>query len=342
MKKRRCVAGMTEKNVSSASAVQCELCPKRCVIAPGYSGECRIRVNIDGRLLAVTYGHPCAVHVDPVEKKPLFHFLPGTLTLSLATVGCNLHCRNCQNWEISQANPEETPAYYLPPKKIVALAQREKNCLSVSYTYTEPVVYYEYALACAEAARAAGLRNILVTAAYVNPKPWRRLCRAVDGAHIDLKAMSERFYRENCDGELAPVLDAIVSACSAGVWVEIVNLVIPTLNDSDEMLGALCRWLKRNVGRNVPLHFSAFHPAHLLQHLPRTPVATLLRARDIARAEGLRYVYVGNVTVAGGEDTLCPECGITLINRQRFAVIANRLVAGRCPECQTDIPGIWK
>ncbi len=328
--------------MSSASAIQCVLCPKQCRIAPGHSGECRIRVNLDGRLLAVTYGRPCAVHMDPVEKKPLFHFLPGTLTLSLATVGCNLHCRNCQNWEISQANPEDTPAYELPPGKIPDLVRSEAKCASVSYTYTEPVVYYEYALACAKAARSAGIRNILVTAAYVNREPWRRLCQYIDGAHIDLKAMSDRFYRENCGGTLAPVLNAIISACAAGVWVEIVNLIIPTLNDSDEMLTALCRWLMRNIGGDVPLHFSAFHPDYRLQHLPRTPVATLLRARNIARSEGLRYVYVGNVTVDGGEDTLCPKCNALVIGRRGFAVVANRLVAGRCPDCQTEIPGTWR
>ncbi|HNT86362.1 MAG TPA: AmmeMemoRadiSam system radical SAM enzyme [Candidatus Hydrogenedentes bacterium] len=219
-------------------AVQCDLCPKQCVIAPGQSGECRVRVNVDDRLVAVTYGYPCAVHVDPIEKKPLYHFLPGTPIFSIATAGCNLHCKNCQNWEISQANPEDTRAYHLPPADLLRAA-REYECVSIAYTYTDPNVYYEYTLDSCVLAHEAGLKNVLVTAGYINPEPMDRLYRHVDAANIDLKGMTEEFYRDVCGATLAPVLDTLVRAKALGVWVEVTNLVIPTLNDSNEALIAL-------------------------------------------------------------------------------------------------------
>jgi len=225
-------------------SILCELCPKACRIAPGQSGDCRVRVNLDGRLVAVTYGFPCSANVhDPVEKKPLYHFLPGTRVLSLATVGCNLHCQNCQNWEISQENPESgrVPAYVFPPEA-VAPAAKEHGCPSVAYTYTDPVVYYEYALECSLRARAAGLKNILVTAGYVNPAPWKELCRVTDAANIDLKAYADDFYRRICRATLRPVLDALVAAREGGVHVEVTNLLIPTLNDTDAI--KFCRKLR--------------------------------------------------------------------------------------------------
>ncbi len=321
--------------------VQCELCPKGCLIAPGQSGECRIRVNVDGKLLAVTYGHPCAVHVDPIEKKPLNHFLPGTRIFSIATVGCNLHCKNCQNWEISQANPEEVPAYSLPPDKIVELAQRY-HCPSIAYTYSEPLVFYEYVLDSSERAKEAGLHNVLVTAGYVNEKPLRRLCRYVDAANIDLKALSDRFYRDICKGTLQPVLNALVLAKSLGVEVEVTNLVIPTLNDRDEDFKRLCRWLVKNLGRETPLHFSRFYPHFQVRNLPPTPAETLKRARQIAQAEGLYFVYIGNLTVERGGDTFCPGCGNLLVQRFGYWVAENNIKNGRCPECGTEIYGVWQ
>ncbi len=321
--------------------VQCELCPKGCVIAPGQSGECRIRVNADGALRAVTYGHPCSVHVDPVEKKPLFHFLPGTRILSLATVGCNLHCRNCQNWEISQENPENAPAYRLPPEEIPALARRHE-CLSVAYTYTEPLVYYEYTLDGCAAGRRAGLRNALVTAGYANREPLERLCRVVDAANIDLKAFSETFYRDVCGATLQPVLNALVLTKSMGVLVEVTNLVIPTLNDGEDQIRPLCRWIARNLGRETPLHFSRFSPRYRMKNLPPTPAATLERAREIAREEELRFVYIGNLLSPGGEDTFCPGCGKPLVERRGYQVLANRIREGRCPGCGAKVYGIWE
>ena len=321
-------------------SVQCELCPKRCIIAPGQSGECRVRVNTGGKLAAVTYGFPCSVHVDPIEKKPLFHFLPGSPILSIATVGCNLHCKNCQNWSISQENPEDSQAHALPPEAIPPLA-KQYRCQSVAYTYTDPVVYYEYALDGCVHAHGAGLKNVLVTAGYMNPEPMRELYQHVDAANIDLKALSEDFYRDICGATLEPVLDTLVSAKAMGVWVEVTNLVIPTLNDRDEDLRQLCRWVVENMGRDTPLHFSRFYPQYQMKNLPPTPAETLSRARGIAKAEGIEHVYLGNVIDPEGENTYCASCASLLIERVRYTIVQNRLEEGRCPSCNTAVPGVW-
>ena len=319
---------------------QCELCPKNCIIKPGQSGECRIRVNIDGRLTAVTYGYPTAVHVDPIEKKPLNHFLPGSSIFSIATVGCNLHCKNCQNWGISQRNPEDSEATLLPPQKIPELA-RHYGCRSVAYTYTDPTVYYEYALDSSVKVREAGLKNVLVTAGYINEKPWRELCRYVDAANIDLKGISDKFYREVCDATLKPVLDSFVTAKSMGVLVEATNLLIPTLNDKDEEIEKLCCWIKENVGRETPMHFSRFYPQYQMRHLPPTPAETLGRARDIALAVGLEYVYIGNIMSEDGSNTRCPSCNTLLVDRTAYRINENRISDGKCPECSKEIYGVW-
>jgi pyruvate formate lyase activating enzyme len=321
-------------------AVQCQLCPKGCVVQPGQSGECRIRVNIDGRLAAVTYGHPCSLNVDPMEKKPMFHFLPGTAILSLATVGCNLHCKNCQNWEISQENPENAPADELPPEKLPGLAKRFE-CRSVAYTYTDPVVYYEYALDSCIKVREAGLKNVLVTAAYINQEPWKKLLQFVDGAKIDMKSMSEDFYRDVCNATLRPVLDATVTAKSMGVWIEPTNLVIPTLNDSDDDFRKMAKWIVENLGRETPLHLSRFFPNYQMKNLPPTPSETLERGRDIATAEGLYHVYIGNISLPDAENTYCPSCKKLLVERKGYEVLQNNITAGKCPACNKEIPGVW-
>jgi pyruvate formate lyase activating enzyme len=322
--------------------VQCELCPKNCVIGPGQSGDCRIRVNRGGKLTAVTYGFPSSVHVDPIEKKPLNHFLPGSAAFSLATVGCNFHCKNCQNWEISQCNPEDAEAMPLPPSDLPALA-KQYQCASVAYTYTDPAVYYEYALDCCVKIREAGLKNVLVTAGYMNPKPMRELYSHVDAANIDIKSMSDRFYREICDGTLKPVMETMVTARSMGVHVEVTFLVIPTLNDTDAEFESLCKWMKENMGREVPIHFSRFHPLYRLRHLPQTPAETLDRARQIAKAAGLDYVYVGNVLREDDATTHCPDCGEVLVRRMGFQVLENRIASGGvCPKCGKEIYGVWK
>jgi pyruvate formate lyase activating enzyme len=324
-----------------AMNLQCDLCPKGCVIGPGQSGDCRIRVNLDGKLCAVTYGYPSAVHVDPVEKKPFNHFLPASSIFSIATVGCNLHCKNCQNWDLSQRNPEEATASPLPPEDVARLAA-QYGCRSVAYTYSDPIAYYEYTLDCCRKTREAGLKNALVTAGYINEAPWRELCRHVDAATIDLKALSDAFYREICGATLAPILNALVVAKALGVFVEVSNLVIPTLNDSDEMLQALCRWVKENMGPETPLHFLGFHPQYQMRHLPPTPASTLERARSIARAAGLSFVYVGNVLIPDASNTRCPACGRVVVERNSYQVLRNEVTDGRCPACRTEIHGLWK
>lgn len=321
--------------------VQCTLCPKGCLIKPGQSGECRVRVNIDGTLKSVVYGFPCSIHIDPIEKKPFFHFLPASRTLSLATVGCNLHCKNCQNWEISQANPEDSAAVSCPPEKLVELT-RQYKCTSLSYTYTDPVIYYEYAYDTAKLAKAAGLRNTLVTAGYINQEPWKQLLEVTDAARIDLKSMSDEFYRENCSATLQPVLDSLVAARASGVHLEVINLVIPTLNDKPEQIRQLVQWVRINLGQETPLHFSQFYPQYKMRYLPPTSAQTLDTARQIALEEGLYYVYIGNVLSPTGQNTYCPGCRKMLIERSGFEVLKNRLKDGACPDCGKAIYGVWK
>ena len=321
--------------------VQCELCPKMCLIEPGQSGECRVRINVDGVLRTVVYGYPCSMHDDPIEKKPLFHFLPASRIFSIATAGCNLHCLNCQNWQISQANPEDTPAYICPPEKIVQIA-RQNDFQSIAYTYTEPIIYYEYTYDTSKLAREANIRNVLVTAGYINPEPWRKLLGVVDAANIDLKSMKEEFYRKVCSATLKPVQEALVLAKASGIHVEVTNLVIPTLNDEPEDIGQLCRWVKGNLGGETPLHFSGFYPQHKMRHLPSTSLKTLEMAREIAMEEGLNFVYIGNVQSKQGENTYCPDCGRLLIERVRYIIKQNLLKDGRCPDCGKEIYGVWK
>ena len=322
-------------------AVQCELCPRYCVLTEGQSGECRIRVNLKEELIALTYSRPCALHTDPVEKKPLFHFLPGSKILSLATAGCTLHCKNCQNWEISQSNPEVVEAYVLSPREVVETALRE-SLPSIAYTYTDPVAFYEYALDTCIEAENKGLKNVLVTAAYANAAPFKNLLKYTDAANIDLKAFSERFYKEVCRGSLKPVLDNLVLARDAGIHVEVTNLLIPQMNDTEDEIKALSRWIKENLGMDTPLHFSRFFPRYQMQHLPPTPSATLLKAREIAQAEGIRYVYIGNLYENPQEITFCPFCRKELIVRIGYVILLNHLSSkGVCPQCNHPIGGVW-
>jgi pyruvate formate lyase activating enzyme len=318
----------------------CELCPKMCRITEGHSGDCRSRVVMDGELRAVTYGRPCSIHIDPIEKKPLFHFLPGTGVLSLATAGCNLHCKFCQNWTISQAQPEELENTTLPPAKIVELAQARK-CPSISYTYTDPVIFFEYTYDTSALAHEKGIRNITVTAGYINRKPMEMFCRVIDASNSDLKAFSETFYRDFCDATLKPVLDGMVLMKERGVWLELTNLIIPTLNDDMDMLRKMCRWILANLGENTPLHFSRFFPMYKIRNLPPTPVDTLMKARSEALDIGLKFVYVGNVLGTGAENTYCPSCNTLVIKRTGHSVLENGLSDGKCPKCGTGIPGVW-
>jgi pyruvate formate lyase activating enzyme len=300
-----------------------------------------VRINIDGVLRTVVYGYPCSINIDPIEKKPLFHFLPSTGILSIATVGCNLHCLNCQNWEISQANPEESQAVFYPPGKLVELA-KQNRCPSIAYTYTDPIVYYEYTYDSSKLARKEGIRNVLVTAGYINPQPWKELLKYIDAANIDLKFISDDLYRRICSGTLKPVQNALILAKASGILVEVTNLVIPTLNDKPEQIRELARWMKANLGRETPLHFSGFYPQYKMRHLPPTSLQALEEAREIAISEGLDYVYIGNVRSARGENTYCPGCKKLLIERKGYTILQNRLKNGCCPDCGKEIYGVWK
>jgi len=325
-----------------SATVRCDLCPTACLLAPGESGDCRIRYNRGGKLVALTYGRPAAIHVDPVEKKPLFHFLPGSRIFSLATVGCNLHCLNCQNAGLSQSDPLDREAYRASPDEIARTA-REKGCRSVALTYSDPVVFFEYALDTARVARKAGLKTAWITAGYINPRPLAEALPFMDASNLDIKSMQDSFYRKVCKAALAPVLRTAEAMLKAGVWLEITNLVIPGLNDSDEDLKAMARHVARNLSPDVPLHFSRFFPHYRLRNVPSTPPATLTRARDIARAEGVRYVYIGNMrSVKGTEDTRCPGCGLLLVERYGYRILSNVLSGGHCPRCKGAIPGVWK
>lgn len=328
-------------STSAGRAVVCELCPRLCRIADGEVGDCRIRVNLDGKLLATTYGRPAAIHIDPIEKKPLFHYYPGTPVLSLATAGCNLHCLNCQNWQLSQrAGHEMESVYRAEPDEVVALAQ-ERECPAIAYTYSEPLVYYEYTRDTAERARAAGLRNVIVSAAYVRRRPLRRLCRVIDAATIDVKSFDDAFYREYCGGSLKPVLDALVTMREEGLWLEVSNLVIPSLTDDLGSIRQLARWTRQELGEDTPFHFLRFFPHYRMQNLPPTPAVTLERARDEARQAGLRHVYIGNLLGHEGENTVCPKDGALLMRRQGYRIVENHLDRGRCPRCGLAIAGRW-
>lgn len=320
--------------------VRCTLCPKHCFVGPGGRGYCEVRENSDGDYYTLVYGRAASVNIDPIEKKPLFHVLPGSPIFSFATAGCNLECKNCQNWQLSQARPETLPATQLPPARLVDAAQ-EQGCSLIAGTYSEPIVFFEYLLDVAKEGNRRGLRTTMISAGYIERQPMIDLCQELAAVKIDLKSMRDSFYQSNCEGTLQPVLDTIELVKSQGVWLEIVYLVIPTLNDSEEEIGDLAKWVKANLGVDVPLHFSRFHPAYRLTRLPPTPYETLERCHQIARAEGLHYVYVGNVPGNLAQNTSCPSCGKELIRRQNFRIVENHVKQGRCEFCKQVIPGVW-
>jgi len=321
--------------------ISCQLCPRACEVGPGDRGDCGVRENRQGRYLTLAYGNPCAVHVDPIEKKPFFHVLPGTPSFSLATAGCNLRCQFCQNYEISQARPEETYNMDLPPAQVVARA-RQAGCPSVAYTYVEPIIFFEYMLETSRLARQAGLLNTCHSAGYVSAAPLEELAQVLDAACIDLKAFDPGFYRELVDGELEPVLATLETLRRRGVHVEIVNLVIPRKNDDPGAITRMCRWIADELGPLTPLHFSRFYPLHKMRHHYPTPVSTLEQAWDLARKAGLKYVYIGNVPGHAGEDTRCHSCGKTVIARRGYRVGETHLKDGKCAHCGAAIPGIWR
>lgn len=322
------------------SRVECGLCFRGCRIADGARGACGVRENRGGALTTLVHSRPVALAVDPIEKKPFFHVLPGAQAFSLGTAGCNFHCRWCQNWEIAQAKPEELPAVARTPADVVALVTR-RGAPVIACTYSEPTVFAEYVLDLAVAARKAGLKTVVVSNGAIRAEPLADLSPFLAAYKVDLKAFSEKTYREDCRGELKPVLDTLRRLARSGPWTEVVTLLIPTLNDSEAEVRAVARFVRDEVGPETPLHFTRFHPTYRLTNLPPTPVVTLERAREAALAEGLRFVYVGNVPGHPGESTYCPGCGGRLVHRIGMATVSNRLKAGACPDCARAIPGVW-
>jgi pyruvate formate lyase activating enzyme len=321
--------------------VECQICPRKCRVGDRERGYCGVRENRDGTYYTLVYGKPCSLAVDPIEKKPLFHYLPGSTAFSFATAGCNMNCKYCQNWDISQVRPEQTENLDLPPRALVKLA-REKGAPIIASTYSEPIVFYEYVCDTAREGRRQGIRNVMITAGYIQPEPLAELAKVLDAVKVDLKAFTEKFYKEVVHGELTPVLETLKGLKRAGVWLEIVYLVVPTLNDQEVDLQAMCQWIKKELGPDVPLHFSRFTPMYLLKNLPPTPVSSLEKAHAIAKGAGLNYVYIGNVPGHRYEHTYCPNCDKVLIGRMGYSILANNIKKSKCQFCGQRIPGVWK
>ncbi len=315
--------------------VQCQLCPQYCVIKENERGICKVRLNQKGKLYSLVYGKPSAINVDPIEKKPLFHFYPGSLTYSIGTAGCNLSCLNCQNWELSQSLPEQIKHYNLQPKDVVKNAIKE-NCKSVAYTYNEPTVYYEYMYDSAKLAKTKGLKNVFVTNAYINPEPLQKLCKVIDAASVDLKGFDKRFYKKICGAKLDPVLNTLKIMKANKVWIEIVNLIIPGYNDNLDLIEKMCDWIKTNLGQETVLHFSKFFPMNKMLNIRPTEEKTLLKAKAVAEKAGLKFVYVGNIMKKS--NTYCPKCKELLIARSLFSVTLN-IKNGRCCKCGYKLNG---
>jgi len=320
--------------------VKCMICPNECTLKLDEVSDCHNRINRDGKLFTMAYGNPCAIHVDPIEKKPLYHFLPGSRAFSIATAGCNLACLNCQNWTISQVSPKDTRNYDLMPDRVVA-ETTGNNCQSIAYTYSEPITFYEYTLHSAIKAHEKGIKNVLVSAGYINEEPLRNLAQHIDAANIDLKSFKESIYLKLNAGKLQPVLDTLKILREEKVWLEITNLVIPNWTDDFEMIREMCDWLVSNDLQDAPLHFSRFHPMYKLTQLPPTPVATLEKAREIALESGIRYVYIGNVPGTKASNTVCPECGKTVVERRGYVILTSEIKDGKCTFCNAPIPGVW-
>jgi pyruvate formate lyase activating enzyme len=327
--------------IQTARGVKCLICPNECTLKEGELSTCNNRVNEGGKLYTIAYGNPCAVHIDPIEKKPLYHFLPSSSAFSVATAGCNLACLNCQNWTISQTSPRKTRNYDLMPRALVEKAAKN-NCKSIAYTYSEPITFYEYTYDSSKLARERGIKNVMVTAGYINEKPLRELVKYIDAANVDLKSFSDSIYLKLNGGTLQPVLNTLKVLKEEGVWLEITNLIVPSWTDNFEMIKKMCDWLYDNNLYNYPLHFSRFHPQYKLTQLPSTPVATLQKAREIALKAGIKFVYIGNVPGTKAENTYCPKCKKVLIERRGYSILANNISGNKCKYCGENIPGVWK
>lgn len=321
--------------------IKCLLCAQGCIIKEGERGKCRARINIDGKLKSLVYGRPVSIHIDPIEKKPFYHFLPGSQAFSLATAGCPLSCQFCQNWEISQAKPEDFQVEYIPPQKIVDAAFSQ-NVPVIAFTYNEPTVFTEYLIDIASLAKRKNIRSVLISCGFMNEEPLKEMCEVLDAIKIDLKGFSEDFYRKVSSAELKPVLRSIKQISKTKTHLEIVNLVVPTLNDSDKMLNDLSSWIVNEVGPDVPVHFTRFHPDYKLLNLPPTPISTLEKARDIAMSKGIHYAFIGNVPGHPGNSTYCPNCKKIVIKRNGMFTTEIHLKNGKCEYCGQKIAGVWK
>jgi pyruvate formate lyase activating enzyme len=324
--------------------VLCKLCPRECRVADVERGYCGVRENRGGSYQTLVYGTLCSMNVDPIEKKPLFHYLPGTTAASIATPGCNMECKFCQNWEISQFRPEQVPSRAVAPQEMVDVCKRlpvEHQCHTIAYTYSEPTIFYEYMHDVSALARQQGIGSVAISNGYMLEEPLRKLCQQLTGIKIDLKAFSEDFYKKMCAAKLKPVLDGLQVLASTGIWMELVILIVPTLNDSADEMQQMSKWVVKNLGPDVPMHFTRFHPTYRVNNLPPTPVATVERARQTALDAGVRYAYVGNVPWNEGENTFCPSCHKRVIHRRGFRIIENLVGSGQCPGCKTRIAGVW-
>ena len=325
-------------------AVRCGLCAHCCEIRPGRRGICAVRENRDGTLHSLVYGRLIARGIDPIEKKPLYHLLPGTLSYSVATVGCNFRCRFCQNADIAQMPADRKGSIMgapISPADVVSQARRG-NCATIAYTYTEPTVFFEFARDTAKLARENGIRNVWVSNGYMTPEALEMIGPYLDGANIDLKSFSDDFYKKICGARLEPVLETLRGLAARKILVEATTLIVPDLNDDPEELRRLAGFIAEELSPDMPWHISRFHPTYRLTDRPPTPVETLRAAYEIGKEAGLRHVYMGNVTGRGGEDTDCPGCGETLIRRRGFAVTENRLAGGTCPDCGAAVHGVWE
>lgn len=327
--------------VNTPKGIKCQICPNECKMLLNEVSDCRTRINIDNELYCIAYGNPCAVHIDPIEKKPLYHFYPGSKAFSIGTAGCNLACLNCQNWEISQQSPRKTKNYDLPPHKVVQECI-DNNCKSIAYTYSDPVAFYEYTFDTSKLAREKGIKNIIVSAGYIHEKPLRDWCQYIDAANIDLKSFSNKIYEMLNAGTLEPVLNTLKILKEENVWLEITNLIVPNWTDDIEMIKKMCVWLAENDFNNTPLHFSRFHPSYQLASLPSTPISILVKARETAIEEGLNYVYIGNVPGNNAVDTYCPNCNKLIIERKGYSILKFEIINNKCNFCNTEIQGIWK
>jgi len=319
--------------------VQCFLCPRNCVIPEGKTGFCGVRKNKDGKLYSLVYGKATGIQMDPIEKKPLYHFLPGSAAFSIGTVGCNFVCQHCQNWQTSQLKPEKFHAYEIIPEEIVQKA-KEEHCKSIAYTYNEPTIFGEYVIDTAKLARKKGLKNVLITNGFTGDEARQEFSKYIDGVNVDLKAFDNEFYKKYAGAWIEPVLESLKTYKKKKVWLEVTNLIIPTLNDKTNKIKEMITWLKENLGGEVPLHFSAFYPSYKLQDLPPTSAATLIEARKLAIEMGMKYVYIGNVVTTDEDNTYCPKCGELVIERMNYTILQNKLKNGKCP-CGEKIPGVW-